>query len=138
MAKAAIAKLQNMENKRLAAAARARGIAKAAWDKNQHTMVAGVTSFGIGLAEKKNFALPTFDGVDPAVLYAAISLVGENFIKDQGMKKILQGATDGLIGVAAYKAGLRDFATLFNYTKPAAVSGDVGGWGEEIVETEDF
>lgn len=139
MAKTAKTKLAKMESRRAAAAARARSAAKAAWQAQQHTLLAGGAALGIGFAENRGMQLPTIDAVDPAVLYAGLSFAASMFIRDRNMKRIAEGVTDGLLGVVAYKAGRYGFNTLFSYQKPvAAATAGVAGYGEEIVETGEF
>lgn len=137
--KAALAKIEKQESKRLAAAARARQIAKAAWNTQQHSLTAGVTAFGLGFAENRGITLPTLDAIDPAPLYAVGAMAASMFIKDKTIRRLVEGVTDGLIGVSLYKAGRYGFNALFNYVKPAAPSPDAtAGWGEEIIETGAF
>ena len=136
-------KLAKMEERRRSSVARARPKAKAATQAQLHTLLAGGSALGIGFAENRNIQLPTIDAVDPSVLYAGVSFAASFFIKDPQFKRVLEGVTDGLIGVAAYKAGRYGFKQLFNYSPPVQTSGvlDTGdeiAWGEEIVETGEF
>jgi hypothetical protein len=141
--KVALAKLQKMESRKLAAAARARAAAKQTWNTQQHTLMAGGVAYGIGFAENRGMALPTIDGVDPTILYASAAFAASLFIKDRTFRKIAEGITDGLLGVAAFKAGKYGFNTLFQYAPPPPVlvpttTAGTAGWGEEIVETGAF
>lgn len=120
--KAALAKIQKMETRRLAAAARARKVAKAAWDTQQHSLLAGGAALGMGMAESRGMNLPTIDSVDPSVLYAALAFGLSIFIKNKTVKRLAEGTTDGLLGVAAYKAGRDGFNALFSYQKPVATA----------------
>lgn len=144
--KAALAKIQQIETRRLAAAARARKVAKAAWDTQQHTLLAGGAALGIGMAESRGMNLPTIDSVDPSVLYAALAFGMSVFIKNKMVKRLAEGATDGLLGVAAYKAGRDGFNSLFSYAKPTATAPAAtptagysrNPYGEEVIETGAF
>ena len=136
-------KLAKMEERRRSSVSRARQKAKEATQAQLHTLLAGGSALGIGFAENRNIQLPTIDAVDPSVLYPAITFAASFFIRDVQFKRILEGVTDGLIGVAAYKAGRYGFKQLFNYSPPVQTSGvlDTGdeiAWGEEIVETGEF
>jgi hypothetical protein len=136
--KKGLAKIRKLEGKRLAAVSRARSMARQAAVKQQHTIVAGGTSFGIGFAENQGFKLPTIAGIDPALLLAAGALAGSLFIKDATVRKVLEGLTDGLVGVVGYKAGKYGFNSLFSYSPSAALPKSSAGWGEEIIETGAF
>lgn len=128
----ALTKIQGMEKRRAAAASRARALAKAAAQSQQHTLIAGVSAFGLGFAENKGMRLPTIDAIDPTALYTVVSFAASMMIQDKQLKRILEGVTDGLISLTAYKAGSKGFNSLFNY------SSGVSGYGEEIVETGEF
>lgn len=128
----ALTKIQAMEKRRSAAASRARSMAKAAAQSQQHTIIAGATAFGLGFAEKQGVRLPTIDAVDPTALYAMVSFAASMFIRDKQFKRILEATTDGLISLTAYKAGAKGFNALFSYAP------GVSGYGEEIIETGEF
>jgi hypothetical protein len=130
---AALKKVEKLEERRLKSAARARAVAKAAWDSQKHSLVAGGSAFAIGFAENRGMALPTVDAVDPAVLYAGGLFAASMFIKDKQIKSILSGMTDGLLGVVAYKAAKNGFNSLFSYAKPAPTPAGTAGYGEEII-----
>jgi hypothetical protein len=139
---AAIRKVEKLEERRLKSAARARAAAKAAWDSQKHTIVAGGSAFAIGFAENRGMSLPTVDAVDPTVLYAGAAFGASMFIKDKQFKSILEGITDGLLGVVAYKAAKNGFNSLFSYTPPAptpeATPAATAGYGEEIIASGEF
>ena len=121
MKHAAIAKIKQFELKRSAAAARARAVSKAAWDNQKHTMIVSTTGYSLGYAESKGMVLPTVDGIDPTALYAALAFGATMFVKDAAFKRIAEGITNGLLGIALYKAGRNGFTSLFNYQKPVPV-----------------
>lgn len=140
----ALRKAERAESKRLKSVARARAKAKEIGKAQQHTIVAGASAFAIGFAENRGIAIPTIDAVDPTVLLAGGAFAASMFIKDANFKRILEGVTDGLLGVVAYKAAKNGFNSLFSYTPPAATSGlapnetPVAGYGGELVETGEF
>lgn len=123
------------EEKRVKAASRARAIAKQAALQQQHTLIAGAATFGLGFAESKGVKLPTVDGVDPKALYTAVAFAASMLIKDRKFKQMLDGVTDGLIAITAYQAGSRGFNSLMSYSPPAT---STAGYGEEIIETGEF
>lgn len=112
--------------------ARARSVARATAEKQQHTIVAVGTAFGIGWAESQKFRLPTFAGVHPSALYGGLALLGAYFIRDKQFKRIAESVADGLLSVAAHLAGSKGFGAVFGGA-PA-----VSGWGEEIIEEATF
>lgn len=135
---AALTKLKKLQMRRSAAASRARAAARQTIKEQQGLMIAGGTGFGMGFAENQGFALPTFDRIDPVVLYAALSFAGAMFVRDKQIRDIFKSTTIGLTTVALYKGGRDGLNALFQYTRPTPTAAAGVGWGEEVIETGEF
>lgn len=106
------------KERRLAALKKARTLAAAAAQRQQHTLIALASAYGLGWAEKKAFQMPSLPNVAPEVTYGSIALVGAYMLKNKQANQISQSLADGMLSVALYKAGRTDFATLFK-ARPA-------------------
>jgi len=132
-------KLAKLESRRAVAVSRARNMARQVAERQQHTIMSGGASFGLGFAESQGVKLPSIGGIDPAIWLAGLAMAGSMFIKDRMTRKLLEGLTDGLVGVIGYKAGKYGFQSLMSYSPSTALpKPSSAGWGEEIVETGEF
>ena len=108
------------KEKRLASLRKARTVAISAAQRQQHTLVAVGSAYGLGWAEKSKFKLPTIPNVAPEVVYGSGSLVAAYFLKNKQGQRIAQSMADGMLSVALYKAGRYDFNVLFSVPKTKA------------------
>lgn len=127
---------KKLEAKTLASRARARTIARAALEQQQHTLVTVGSAFGLGWSRRNKFKIPTFPGVTPSASIGITSLLLAYFIRDKQAKRILEGVADGMLSIAGYKAGADGFGAVFSTGQGGMAVG--GGWGEEIVEEGSF
>lgn len=111
-------KLARLQATLASRAATARRVAS----ERQGMLVSAVAAGLVGYAERKQMALPTIAGIDPALLYGGIGAFAAGTLVRGSAGRMLGQAADGALAVAAYKLGAGQ----------PVLSGELGAQWEEI------